>query len=87
MKPETEIKFPLQKEDRLTAFLEYAQKSKSDELHKALYLLVLSQILNIMYDLSKMQKSFLFITPNYDLYFHLIMEQLIVDLKFVLKLK
>ena len=48
------------------------KKTKSDELHKAHYLQFLSHVLNIMHDLSKIQKSYLYINSNYDLYFHLI---------------
>ena len=87
IKPETEIKFMLQEEDRLTAFLKWVKISKSDELHKALFLEALSQALNIMYSLSKINKSFLYITPNYNLYICLTMEQQIIDLTFVLWLK
>ena len=71
IKDGTETKFLLQKQDRLTAFLECLKKIKSDELHKAHYLQVLSHILNIMHDLSKIQKSSLYINSNYDLYFRL----------------
>ena len=87
IKPETEIKFMLQEEDRLTAFLKWVKISKSDALHKALFLEALSQALNIMYSLSKINKSFLYITPNYNLYICLTMEQQIIDLTFVLWLK
>ena len=50
IKPGTETKFLLQEEDRLTAFLECVKKSKSDQLYKAVYLEVPSQVLNIMHD-------------------------------------
>ena len=71
----------------LTAFPKWVKMSKSDELHKALFLEALSQALNILYSLSKINKSFLYITPNYNLYICLTMEQQIIDLTFVLWLK
>lgn len=68
-------------EDRLTTFLECVKKSKSNESHNVLYLKALSQVLNIMYHLLKIQKLFQHMTPNYELYLHFIMEQLIVHSK------
>lgn len=51
IKPRTETKFLLQEGDELTAFLEYVKNLNKP--HKALYIEVLNQILNITHDLSK----------------------------------